>query len=372
MKGLDERIRRAAVALDESADAYASRAVASRSSRNDAAEDNKASEARGTSLATVAALRRPQRRRRLLVIAACLVALLVAGGVVLLTQTADNTSNVSVKPAATPPFDSDAALPFAVPGDMAEITNMGVSTPPSAQDSFTYFTQSYGGSLDGTNVSLDVSVHVFSESVVDKIGPACAPGTPVLRVNGYDGCESKVNTGQGLREDITWQVDRTSRMYLQAYGMSVDQLLALAPTVKRSADRERATLDPVPDGLQPSGTHMDPDPNDQGEAEVSFIHNGCKYALHRQVADLATLPQGSATMTIAGYPGAVIGKDMIAWGVRGSMISLGLEYFSTPEGGQEPIPASCDVQATAATIHYIDAATWNQLLADHRSTVPTT
>jgi hypothetical protein len=249
---------------------------------------------------------------------------------------------------------------------------MGVTTPPSAQDSFTYFTQSYRGSVDGASVSLDVSVQVFSESVVDQVGPVCGPGAPLLSVNGFDGCESKVNTGLGLREDITWQVDRLSRVGFQAFGMSVDQLLSLAPTVKRSADGVRVALDPVPDGLQPSGTHMDPDPSDQGVATVSFTHDGCKYALHRQVADLNKLPPGSATMTIAGYPGAVIGKDVIAWGVRGSMISLGLEYYSTPESGQEPVPASCDVQATAATIHYIDEAAWNQLLADHDSTVPTT
>jgi hypothetical protein len=68
----------------------------------------------------------------------------------------------------------------------------------------------------------------------------------------------------------------------------------------------------------------------------------------------------------------VIGKDMIAWGVRGSMISLGLEYYSTTESGQERVPASCDVQATAATIRYIDEAAWNRLLTDHSSTVPTT
>ena len=320
-----------------------------------------------TSRPTVTALRRTHRRnRRLVIIAACLVLALVAGGVALLTQRAESPK-VSVSPAAEQPSDTDMSQPYGLPATDAEITSL-LPMP-------TFFEQFYNGTYAGASAQLTVSIQVVPDVLqkgVESLS-GCTGQEPTVEVNGHNGCTTSTVT-QVTTQFVSWVEDSSTVIGLQSSTLSSDQLVEVANGVKR--DGSRVSLDPVPDGLQPSGTHIDPNADHPGYDYVNFNHNDCDYYLSREVS--TTLPTGSSPVTINGYPGAVIGDNTIAWLVRGSLMTLNIGTIQGPGDpvviqpvGPQPVAPSCDLQATATTIRYITEADWKQRVGDHSSDTST-
>jgi hypothetical protein len=332
-------------------------------SSQDSDEESQSGDRSVASRATVTALRRNRHRsRRLVIVAACVVALLAAGGFALIAQRAEKSPHVSVNPADAPPSDTDASPPYGLPATDDEITEL---LPTS-----TSFEQSYGGTFAGANAQLTVNIQVFPDVLKKSVQSATGcSGMPAVAVNGHAGCAFSV-IAQSTKEVLSWVEDSSTVIGLESTTLSRDQLLQISSNVKR--DGARVSLDPVPDGLQPAGTHSDPNADNPGYVYVDFTHNDCDYMLTRQVS--TTLPTGSVTVpvTINGYPGSFDRENTISWLVRGSLMTLSVGTIHTggdpvvPQPvGPQPVAPSCDVQATATTIRYITEADWKQLVGDH-------
>jgi hypothetical protein len=248
-----------------------------------------------------------------------------------------------------------------VPADASEITEIGITEPPTGPVP-TLYEQVYDGSMDGVSVHLVVLIQIFPPS--SEAGTpldACTPA-PVFDVNGHTGCAYGVQEGTYHSEAVVWQEDQDVRIQLNASGLSRDQLLAIANDVKRSPDGARVELDPVPVGLHPSGTDIEPKNDGPTSITVQFTDKGCDYTLNRTDAPAGGEERPDIpTTSIGGYTGYVIGTDVIAWVANGSFFTLGpTPRRPTPESNG----ASCDVAATAAKLHYLSDTAWAQLLSE--------